>query len=229
MQNSIEHEKELAAQEAVKVLSDGQVVGLGTGSTAAYAIKAIGTLVANGLKIQAVPTSSKTQNLALALSIPLIDANAVDTIDVTIDGADEFDLSLNLIKGGGGALLKEKIVASMTRELIIIADSTKKVDTLGKFKLPVEVIPFASTYVKNKIRELGGEGVIRMAGGVPFTTEEGNHIIDVSFGLIDDAASLSVQLNEIEGLVAHGLFLNLAKKVIMGVGTSTKTYLPDKR
>src|SRR5690606_265444 len=137
MENSIEHEKQLAAQEAVKFLSDGQIVGLGTGSTATYAIKAIGTLVANGLKIRAIPTSSRTQHLAASLSIPLIEANAVDTIDVTIDGADEFDLSLNLIKGGGGALLKEKIVASMTRELIIIVDSTKKVDMLGRFKLPI--------------------------------------------------------------------------------------------
>lgn len=229
MDNSIEHEKELAAQGAVKLLSDGQIVGLGSGSTATYAIKAIGALVAKGLRIQAIPTSSRTQQLAATLSIPLIEANAVDTIDVTIDGADEFDLSLNLIKGGGGALLKEKIVASMTRELIIIVDSTKKVNTLGKFKVPVEVIPFASTYVKNRIRQLGGEGAIRMAGALEFTTEQGNHIIDVDFGLIHDAASLSAKLNEIEGLVAHGLFLNLAKKVIMGVGSSTKTYLPGKR
>lgn len=224
MNKLIEHEKELAAKEAVKLLFNGQTVGLGSGSTASYAIREIGNLVKNGLKIKAIPTSSRTRELAASLAIPLVDINKVNAIDITIDGADEFDPSLNLIKGGGGALLREKIVASMTNDLIIIVDSTKKVDFLGDFKLPIEVIPFALNFVLNRISKLNGVGVIRMAGTTEYLTDQGNFIIDGDFGLITDPVSLATELNEIEGLVGHGLFLKMAKKVIVGVGSTTKTY-----
>src|SRR5215207_5936330 len=137
METTTEKEKYLAAKEAIKFIRDNQIVGLGTGSTAFYAITEIGNLVKEGLKIQGVPTSNATKDLAEKLNIPLIDINNIDSIDVTIDGADEFTSDLVLIKVGGGALLKEKIVASMTRKQIIIADSLKKVDKLGKFPLPV--------------------------------------------------------------------------------------------
>jgi len=216
MRKDLEKEKQLAAKEAVKYLSDHTIIGLGTGSTIYYAIKEIAELVKNGLRIRAVPTSDKTQELAVSLGIPIIDINTIDTIDITIDGADEFTKDLTLIKGGGGALLREKIVASMTKEEIIIADSSKHVEKLGKFKLPIEVIPFASKYVKSKIRDLQGEGNIRFIQNRPFLTDEGNYIMDVDFGLITDPSELSRTLNEIEGIVGHGLFIDLAQKVIMG-------------
>lgn len=229
MNTSIEFEKESAAKEAIKLLSDGQTVGLGSGSTASYAIREIGKLVKNGLKIRAIPTSDHTRDLAASLGIPLVDINRVDTIDITIDGADEFDPSLNLIKGGGGALLREKIVASMTTDLIIIVDSTKKVEVLGRFKLPIEVIPFASNFVLKRISQLNGEGIVRRAGTTEYRTDEGNYIIDTNFGLIKDPASLAAELNGIEGLVGHGLFVHMATKVIMGVDPTTKTFESNVR
>jgi ribose 5-phosphate isomerase A len=142
------------------------------------------------LKIRAVPTSEETGKLTESLNIPLIDINFLDSIDVTIDGADEFNSDLVLIKGGGGALLREKIVASMTKEEIIITDSTKRVPVPGKFKLPVEVIPFASNYVLRQIEIAGGCGKIRMNNSRPFITDEGNYIIDADFGEITNPINL---------------------------------------
>lgn len=223
MTKDSEKEKYLAAKEAVKLISDNQIVGLGTGSTAVYAVKEIGDLVKKGLKIQGIPTSNKTKELAETLNIPLADINEADHIDITIDGADEFNNGLVLIKGGGGALLKEKIVASMTVEEIIIADSSKKVDKLGKFPLPIEVIPFAANYVMRKLSQINGVGKIRIKENSPFITDEGNYIIDTDFGFITDPVSLSGTLNNIEGVVAHGLFIKLAKKVIMGVSDTNTT------
>ena len=220
-----ENEKKLAALEVVKFIKDNQVVGLGTGSSAVYAIKEIGEMVKNGLKIKAIPTSNKTKLLAESLNIPLIDINSINSIDITIDGADEFTEDLFLIKGGGGALLKEKIVASLTKEEIIIVDSTKKVDILGKFKLPIEVIPFASNYVLNQIQFIKGSGNIRLAPDKPFITDQRNYIIDADFGLINNPLALSDNLNSIEGIVAHGLFINLANKVIMGSNNSTLVFI----
>ncbi len=222
MAKDIEKEKYLAAKEAVELIRDNQIVGLGTGSTAVYAVKEIGNLVKDGLRIQGVPTSNKTKELAETLHIPLIDINEANAIDITIDGADEFTSDLVLIKGGGGALLKEKIVASMTKEEIIIADSSKKVDMLGKFPLPVEVIPFAANYVLRKLSEIQGHGKIRIKDNSTFITDEGNYIIDTDFGVISDPVYLSNYLNNMAGVVAHGLFIKLAKKVIMGV-SDTKT------
>lgn len=223
MIKDLEIEKELAAKEAVKLVSDNQIVGLGTGSTAVYAVKEIGNLVKDGLKIQAVPTSNKTKELAETLNIPIVDINKIDFIDITIDGADEFNSDLLLIKGGGGALLKEKIVASMTKQEIIIADSSKKVDKLGKFPLPVEVIPFAANYVMRKLSQINGSGKIRVKDNSTFITDEGNYIIDTDFGFITDPVQLSDTLNAIEGIVAHGLFIKLAYKVIMGAGDTNTT------
>lgn len=223
MTHDVEKEKYLAATEAVKFIRNNTVVGLGTGSTAVYAVKEIGNLVKNGLNIRAVPTSNKTKELAETLNIPLVDINDINAIDVTIDGADEFTSDLILIKGGGGALLKEKIVASVTNEEIIIADSSKKVDRLGKFPLPIEVIPFAANYVMRKISEMNVLGKIRVKDNSSFITDEGNYIIDAVFGVITDPIKLSETLNGIEGVVAHGLFIKLAKKVIMGVGDTGTT------
>lgn len=224
MVKDLETEKRLAAKEAVKLIGNDRIVGLGSGSTAAYAVLELGEAVKNGLIIRAVPTSEETKKLAESLEIPLIDINSVDSIDVTVDGADEFNSELVLIKGGGGALLREKIVASMTKEEIIIADSTKRVKILGKFKLPVEVIPFASSYVLRQIEAAGGLGKIRAIDDCPFVTDEGNFIIDADFGEITNPARLSDKLNEIEGVAAHGLFINLASKVIMGTQNGIRIF-----
>lgn len=222
MTNDREREKELAAGEAVKLVRNGQVVGLGTGSTACYAIKAIGERVATGLQITGVPTSEATKNLAASLHIPLTDISLVEAIDITIDGADEFTPGLELIKGGGGALLKEKVVAALTKEEVIITDSSKQVARLGKFTVPVEVIPYAANYIQQVFRTLGGMGRIRRNKEEQIhITEEGNYIMDTDFGLIEEPARLSDTLNGITGVVAHGLFIGLASKVIMGCGSQT--------
>lgn len=215
-ENNVEKEKQLAAKEAVKFITNNLVIGLGTGSTAEYAIREISEMVKQGLQVRAIPTSNKTQALAESLHIPLIDINTIDSIDITIDGADEFTDDLLLIKGGGGALLKEKIVASLTREEIIIVDSSKKVKLLGKFKVPLEVIPFAANYVYNQLQLLNGRGSIRSVAGKPFVSDQGNYIMDADFGLIEDPVFLSGQLNNIEGVVGHGLFIQLTSRVIMG-------------
>ncbi|SEA43785.1 ribose-5-phosphate isomerase RpiA [Pedobacter hartonius] len=222
--NTKDLEKQVAAREAVKYIRDNDIVGLGTGSTAYYAILEVAELVKNGLKIKGVPTSEHTASLATSLGIELLDMNSVEYIDVTIDGADEFDVQLNLIKGGGGAHFREKIVASLTKKEIIIADAAKKVDKLGKFKVPVEIVPLALNYVKRALTKLGGTGEVRMKDGSPFITDNHNVIIDADFGLIEDAAKLSESLNQIEGILAHGLFVNLTAMVIVGKGTEALTY-----
>jgi len=217
-------EKEVAAKEAVKFIRNNDIVGLGTGSTAYYAIKEIAEMVKNGLNIKGVPTSEHTATLATSLGIELLDMNEVSTIDVTIDGADEFDSQLNLIKGGGGALFREKIVASLTKKEIIIADSAKKVDLLGVFKVPVEVVPLALNYVLQELRKLNGIGTVRLKDGKPFISDNNNYIVDTDFGLISHPAALSADLNLIDGVLAHGLFVNLTSIVIMGKGNETVTY-----
>lgn len=214
-----EKEKENAALAAVAFIEDHMVVGLGTGSTAYYAITAIAERVKNGLQIKAVPTSEETATLARSLGIPLTDINAVDAIDITIDGADEFTKEKYMIKGGGGALLREKIVAAKTKKEIIIADASKLVDHLGKFKLPIEVIPFARGYVMEELRKLELKAAVR-----PFITDEGNNIIDVAYGKIEDPVALSAQLNEIIGVVTHGLFINLAFNILMGEGDQVRVF-----
>ncbi|MRG43501.1 ribose-5-phosphate isomerase RpiA [Chitinophaga sp. SYP-B3965] len=214
-----EKEKENAALAAVAMIEDHMVVGLGTGSTAYYAITAIAEKVKQGLQIKAVPTSDQTATLALSLGIPLTDINAVDVIDITIDGADEFTKEKYMIKGGGGALLREKIVAAKTKKEIIIADASKLVTHLGKFKLPLEVIPFARGYVLEELKKQHLQAEVRA-----FITDEGNNIIDVTYGKIEDPIALSAQLNQIIGVVTHGLFINLAFNILMGEGDQVKVF-----
>jgi ribose 5-phosphate isomerase A len=224
MNKNPDEEKISAAREAVKLILPNQVVGLGTGSTANFALQEIGILVKNGLSIKAVPTSVKTEQMARALNIPIIDINTIQSIDLTIDGADEFTTDLFLIKGGGGALLREKIVASMSKQEIIIADSSKKVDLLGNFKVPLEVIPFATAYVMQQIEKLEGRGQVRSKDEKKFVTDQGNHIIDVNFGKISDPVTLAEKLDHIVGLVCHGLFINLVDKIIMGTKDKTLVF-----
>jgi len=217
-------EKQSAARAAVKFIQQNDIVGLGTGSTAFFAIQEIALLVKNGLKIKGVPTSEHTAALALSLGIELLPMEEVKSIDITIDGADEFDTQLNLVKGGGGALFREKIVASLTKNEIIIADSGKLVTQLGKFKVPIEVVPLALNYVVQQLSKLNGKGEVRMKDNSPFITDNHNIIVDADFGLINDPAALSESLNRIEGILAHGLFVQLTSKIIMGKGTETITY-----
>ncbi|MCU1305434.1 MAG: Ribose 5-phosphate isomerase [Acidobacteriaceae bacterium] len=213
-----DQEKELAARASLEFVRDGDVVGLGTGSTAAYAVRFLGERVRAGLKIRGIPTSVQTQNLAASLGIPLTTLEEVQQIDVTIDGADEFDPELRLIKGAGGALLREKIVASATRSEIIIVDSSKQVPVLGKSPLPVEVIQFAQALVSRKISSLGAAVQLkRDRAGEPFVTDEGNHILECDFGRIPDPELLARTLSDMPGVVEHGLFINLASVVLMGI------------
>ncbi|WP_020530911.1 ribose-5-phosphate isomerase RpiA [Flexithrix dorotheae] len=218
-------EKKLAAEKAVSFLKDGMVVGLGTGNTAEYAIKAIGELVKkNGLRIKGIPTSENSKKLAETLGIPLTDFSKDTSIDITIDGADEFDPYLRLIKGGGGALLREKIVASATKKNIVIVDASKKVNRLGKFLLPVEIIPFAKELIIKKLEELGLSPKIRMDKDRPFLTDENNLIIDLNIIQQRNLEYLEKRLKSIPGIVETGLFLSTTGMVIMGEGNEVKTF-----
>ena len=218
---NLEHEKLNSAREAVKSVRENQIIGLGTGSTAKYAVEEIGKLVRGGLKITAVATSNQTAELAEALGIKLVSMDETKAIDLTIDGADEFDKNLNLIKGGGGALFREKMVARLSKNVIIIADSTKKVEMLGAFKIPVEVVPMAINFARNQIEQIGGKAKIRQRNDEAFTTDAGNQILDADFGLIENVREISDKLNAVEGVVCHGLFINLAQTIIMGKGSET--------
>jgi ribose 5-phosphate isomerase A len=220
----LDREKALAAARAVDHVKDGMRVGLGTGSTAAHAVRMLGERVRGGLRIVGVPTSDRTRDQARSEGIPLSDFTESVSIDVTIDGADEADRSLRMIKGGGGALLREKIVASATRKNVIIADSTKLVATLGTFPLPVEVVKFASPVVAARLRALGAEPTLRKGkDGAPFRTDEDNHILDAAFGEIRDPDRLARELDATPGVVCHGLFLGLAHVLIVARGDNVET------
>ena len=217
-----EQEKHAAGVAAANMVHDGDVVGLGTGSTAVHAVQVLGERVKAGLKIRGIPTSSKTRDQAISLGIPLTTFDEVQQIDVTIDGADEFDPQLQLLKGGGGALLREKIVASASRQVVIITDSSKQVPVLGKFPLPVEVIAFAEALVAKKITALGAIVKVRQLNGVPFVTDEGHHILDCSFGQIPDPPALARKLSDMPGIVEHGLFIDMASVVLLASGQEVK-------
>lgn len=217
-----DQEKEAAGRASVKFVHDGNIVGLGTGSTAAYAVCELGERVRSGLKIRGIPTSVKTMELAKTLGIPLTTLDEVQQIDVTIDGADEFDPQLNLTKGGGGALLREKIIASASKRVVIIADSSKQVAMLGKFPLPVEVIPFAEALIAKRISALGATVNLRQRNGKTFITDEGHHILDCHFGQIPDPPALARKLSDMPGIVEHGLFIGMASVVLLAKGNTVQ-------
>jgi ribose 5-phosphate isomerase A len=214
-----DQEKEAAARASLQFVKDGYVLGLGTGSTAKYFIQLLGEKVKNGLRVRGIPTSARSRDLATSLGIPLTTFDECQEIDVTVDGADEFDPQLRLIKGGGGALLREKIVASASKQMVVVTDASKQVERLGKFPLPVEVIGFAQALVAKRIEALGADVRIRTgADGKTYITDEGHHILDCRFGEIRDADELSRELSEMPGVVEHGLFIGLASVVLMARG-----------
>jgi ribose 5-phosphate isomerase A len=212
-----------AARRALGFVEPRMKLGLGTGSTASVFVELLGARVREGLSVLCVPTSEQTRALAAKLGIPLTTLDETPLLDLTIDGADELDSELRLIKGGGGALLREKIVATASDRMIVIADSSKRVDKLGAFPLPVEVVRFGVTATRNMIEMLAadsgchGEIAQRLASdGTPFVTDGGNYIFDCAFGQIDDPESLDEALKFIPGVVENGLFLGIADAAIIG-------------
>ena len=218
MKKNVIPEKQLAAEAACDYIKDGMIVGLGTGTSAEFAVRKLGNLVREGLSIRGIPTSNRTKKLAEAEGIPLIDFSESMFIDLTIDGADEIDGNLNMIKGGGAALLQEKIVASVSRKEIIVGSKTKMVDNLGSFPLPVEVIPFGWQVVFNQLESLNGNPDLRLHNGQPLLTDQGNYIIDCHFRRIRNPKLLENQINMIPGVVENGLFINSCSKMILADG-----------
>lgn len=208
--------KRRVALAALDYVEPGMTIGIGTGTTAWWLVEAIGEKVKNGFSCVCVPTSRETAVHAQSLGIPLKELNEVDLIDITIDGADEIDASLNLIKGGGGALLQEKMVAAASKKYCIIAGADKKTAVLGRFPLPIEVIPFGWKQVKRHL-EREWKIKVQLRGGVtPFNTDHGHYIIDCNFPSIPDPSSLNTQLHLIPGVVETGLFVQMADIVLLG-------------
>ncbi|GGE06375.1 ribose-5-phosphate isomerase [Gemmobacter megaterium] len=222
----IDKAKFVAARRAVAFVEDGMRLGLGTGSTAAWMVRCLADRVQNeGLRVTGVPTSTRTAELARQLGIRITSLDEAKWLDLTIDGADEFDANLALIKGGGGALLQEKIVATASDQMIVITDAAKEVAHLGAFPLPVEVIPFGWQTTRALVGEtlgsldvLGREVTLRMNGDRPFVTDEGNYILDLHLGRIDNPRQLSLVMNQIPGVVENGLFIDICDIVIVGHG-----------
>ncbi len=222
-QNNMLNLKQLAGEYATNFVKDGMKVGLGTGSTVYWLIQKLGERVKEGLSFQAVPTSKETEVLAKQLNISLISLNDVQSLDLTIDGADEIDANLQLIKGGGGALLREKIVATSSKELIIIADESKLVTHLGTFPLPIEIIPFSWKQTERKIQSLGCQTTLRLKNNETFITDNNNMIIDCIFPHnITNPTNLHTQLKMITGVVETGLFVNMTSKAIIGTKNGIK-------
>jgi ribose 5-phosphate isomerase A len=221
-----------AAREALGHVEDGMKLGIGTGSTAEEFVRLLAVKVGDGLSIIGVPTSERTAALCTELEVPLSTLDETPRLDLTIDGADEIDPELGLIKGGGGALLREKIVAAASAKMIVIADASKLVETLGRFPLPIEVNPFGLGATRVAIEDaaarlgLKGELTLRMTNDAPFVTDGGHFIIDASFGRIPDTRALSDALHAIPGVVEHGLFLGLAKAAIVAEAGGVRTVRP---
>lgn len=218
-----------AAEAALEHVENGMRLGIGTGSTAEEFVRLLAEKVASGFQISGVPTSERTARLCLELGVPLKSLDELPELDLTIDGADEVDGKLRLIKGGGGALLREKIVASASARMIVIADESKVVDVLGAFKLPIEINSFGQVATRLAIEKtasrlgLGGDIVVRSSGDGAFTTDGGHLILDASFGRIPDADALAVELNAIPGVVEHGLFIEMASMAIIAGPEGART------
>ncbi len=213
--------KRQAAERSMIYVQDGMRVGLGTGTTSKFVLELLGERVRAGLKIVGVPTSHAAGELARTSGIPLATFAEVSELDVAIDGADEVGPDLSLIKGGGGALLHEKIVASAAKQFIVVVGKGKVVPVLGRFPLPVEVIPFAGALVEKRLAMLGANPVLRKTGDTPYITDEGNWIFDCHFGSIPNPEQTAAELRSIVGVVEHGLFLGMATRIIVADGQGT--------
>ncbi len=222
----IDKAKFVAAKRAVEFVENGMKLGLGTGSTAAWMVRCLAERIReDGLRVTGVPTSSRTAELARSLGVPIASLDEARWLDMTIDGADEFDPSLNLIKGGGAALLQEKIVATASDQMIVITDAAKEVTQLGAFPLPIEVIPFGWQTTKALVEEmlvsmdvLNRDCSLRMNGAAPLVTDEGNYIVDLHLRRIGNARQLAMVLNQIPGVVENGLFIDICDIVVIGHG-----------
>ncbi|HTK37690.1 MAG TPA: ribose-5-phosphate isomerase RpiA [Pyrinomonadaceae bacterium] len=213
--NKSDQLKKIAGEKAAEGIRDGMTIGLGTGSTVYFTIMRVGELVRDGLRVRAIATSKQTEKLALENSIELCTFADVERLDLTIDGADELNPSLDLIKGGGGALLWEKLVAATSNRLIVVADESKCVETLGAFPLPVEIVPFAWQTTARRIEKLNVEPRMRMSGNEPFITDNGNYIIDCRCGAINNPEELHNSLKILTGVVETGLFIGMAKTAVI--------------
>lgn len=226
---SADDQKRAAGEAAAALVEDGMVVGLGTGSTAAWFVKALG---ARGLKVRGVATSKATEVLAAEVGIPLLDLNDAPRIDLTVDGADEIGPGLSLIKGGGAALLREKLVWEASARCVVIADAAKHVKTLGAFPLPVEVVAFGHKTTANRLFDalaecdLGAAPRLRTKDGAPVITDNGGVIYDIACGAIPDPSRLADALKSVTGVVEHGLFLDLAEEALIGTPSGVDRLLP---
>lgn len=227
---SAEEMKRRAAARAMDFVAPGMRLGLGTGSTARHFVDLLGAAVRDGLDVVGVPTSEATRAQAAALGVPLTDLDATPELDLCVDGADEFDLSLRLIKGGGGALLREKIVAAASRRMVVITDASKRVERLGRFALPVEVAPFGLRATTRAVEIAAAKvgcvapAVLRLRDGAPFVTDGGHFILDCAYGAIPDAEALAAALDPLPGVMGHGLFIGLACAVICAQDEEIRVY-----
>jgi ribose 5-phosphate isomerase A len=228
---TVDEQKRAAARAALDYVKPGMKLGLGTGSTAHHFIELIGEKVQGGLDVACVPTSNETRSQAESLQIPLTTLDAHPFLDLTVDGADEFDADFNVLKGGGGALLREKIVASSSRYMVVIADQSKKVERLGTMPLPIEVVPFGvkatAWKIERALRIVGikeSKMIVRVRDGKPFRTDGGHVIIDCALGNIPDASRLSDVLSIIPGVVDHGLFVGICGIILMGTPKGVATF-----
>lgn len=209
-------EKQIAGEKATEYIKDGMTLGLGTGSTAYYMIKKVGELVAKGMNLKAVATSKSTENLAREFNIPLVDIDEVDKIDLAIDGVDEIDDKFNAVKGGGGALFREKVVATLADEVIWIMDESKLVDHIGEFPLPVEILPYGYTHIIKELQNLSYNPILRTKDGKTFITDNGNYIVDLHIGKPMNIEKVYKQVTNITGVLEIGLFLNTCNRIIVG-------------
>jgi ribose 5-phosphate isomerase A len=208
--------KQAVAQRAAEFVTDGMTLGVGTGTTAKHLLYALASRIRRGLRFTGVPTSSQTEQLALQLNIPIVSLDKAGEIQLAIDGADEVSSQLDLIKGGGGAFLQEKMVAFAANKFIVIGDESKLVTTLGKFPLPVEVVPYGIERIKKHIADLACDISLRYRNEKVYVTDHGHHVLDCRFGMITDPVQLNVSLKEIPGVVETGLFLQIADIALIG-------------
>ena len=227
--SELEPEKKLAAETVARWMPDGARIGIGSGTTSAYFIRALGRRVREEqLETSGIATSKASEELARSEGIPLLEPARGLTLDFTVDGADELTPELYLIKGGGGKLFREKVIASASRFLLVIADSSKPVEVLGAMPLPVEVVPFALPWVEDRILRLGAAPVLRKNNGAPYLTDQNNWILDCKFPSISDPHWVAAQLKSIAGILEHGLFLNLAKMAVVADADRVSLLRPNR-